>query len=141
MAKYQQSLVERALVLVQRMGPPTYFITFTCNSNWPEIQENLLPGQTSSDRPILVARVFKLKLKHFLDTISKWDGGCAYYLCTVEFQPPRSKMLHIRRMQFPLTLCYALTNNKAQGQTLSKIAIDQRNDSFSHGHTYVAFGR
>ena len=58
-----------------------------------------------------------------------------------KFQPPRSKMLHIRRMQFPLTLCYALTNNKAQGQTLSKIAIDQRNDSFSHGHTYVAFGR
>eukprot|EP01047_Picozoa_sp_COSAG01_P010148 COSAG01_NODE_426_length_17219_cov_9.275637_8_plen_114_part_00 len=44
-------------------------------------------------------------------------------------------------MQFPLTLCYALTNSKAQGQTLFKIAIDQRNDSFSHGHTYVAFGR
>jgi hypothetical protein len=47
----------------------------------------------------------------------------------------------IVRMQFPLTLCYAITAHKAQGQTLSKVLIDQRHDSFSHGQTYVAFGR
>ena len=44
-------------------------------------------------------------------------------------------------MQFPLTLCYAITAHKAQGQTLSKVLIDQRNDSFAHGQTYVVFGR
>jgi hypothetical protein len=81
-----QQLIERALTVVQRMGHPTYFITFTCNADWPEIKENLLPGQVSSDRPLLVARVFKLKLKRFLATIKKWDGGCAYYFCVVEFQ-------------------------------------------------------
>jgi hypothetical protein len=27
-------------------GPPDFFITFTCNANWPEIQESLFePGQ------------------------------------------------------------------------------------------------
>ena len=57
------------------------------------------------------------------------------------FKPPRTKNLHIMRMQFPLMMCYAITNNKAQGQTLARVAIDQRNDSFSHGQTYVAFGR
>ena len=83
---YQKQLIEQALTVVQRMGHPTYFITFTCNADWPEIKENLLPGQVSSDRPLLVARVFKLKLRRFLATIKKWDGGCAYYFCVVEFQ-------------------------------------------------------
>ena len=58
-----------------------------------------------------------------------------------KFAPPRAKAMGIHRMQFPLVLCYALTNNKAQGQTLQRITIDQRNDSFAHGQTYVAFGR
>ena len=40
-----------------------------------------------------------------------------------------------------MTLCYAITAHKAQGQTLARILIDQRNESFGHGQTYVAFGR
>jgi hypothetical protein len=84
--KYQKRLVEQALTVVQKLGQPTYFVTFTCNPKWPEIQENLRPGQISSDRPLLVARVFKLKLASLLKTIQKWDGGCEYYFCTVEFQ-------------------------------------------------------
>ena len=35
---------------------------------------------------LLIARVFKLKLTHLLKTIQKWNGGCAYYFCTIEFQ-------------------------------------------------------
>jgi hypothetical protein len=84
--KYQKQLVEKALTVVKRLGHPTYFLTFTCNANWPEITQNLLPGQVSSDRPLLVARVFKLKLAKFLKHIQSWNGGCAYYFCTVEFQ-------------------------------------------------------
>ena len=44
-------------------------------------------------------------------------------------------------MQFPLQLCYAITLNKSQGQTLKRVGLDLRDDSFSHGHTYVGFGR
>ena len=47
----------------------------------------------------------------------------------------------VTRMQFPLQLCYAITLNKSQGQTLKRVGIDLRDDSFSHGHTYVGFGR
>ena len=47
----------------------------------------------------------------------------------------------VTRMQFPLQLCYAITLNKSQGQTLKCVGIDLRDDSFSHGHTYVGFGR
>ncbi|POM80921.1 Helitron helicase-like protein [Phytophthora palmivora] len=35
----------------------------TCNPNWPEIKENLRPGEKASDRPDIVARVFMQKLK------------------------------------------------------------------------------
>jgi hypothetical protein len=79
-------MVEKALTVVQRLGHATYFITFTCNAHWPEITQNLQPGCTTSDNPVLVARVFKLKLHAFLKQISKWNGGCAYYFCVVEFQ-------------------------------------------------------
>ena len=49
--------------IVAKLSKPDLFLTFTCNPKWPEIVANLLPGQTASDRPDLVARVFKLKLK------------------------------------------------------------------------------
>jgi len=35
----------------------------TCNPNWPEIKDNLLPGQEPKDHPDLVCQVFKPKLK------------------------------------------------------------------------------
>ena len=46
-----------AMAIVVRFGKPDLFITMTCNPNWPEIHDNLLPGQQACDRPDLVARV------------------------------------------------------------------------------------
>jgi hypothetical protein len=43
-----------------------YFITMTANPKWKEVQDNLLPGQRSEDRPDLIVRVFHLKLKELL---------------------------------------------------------------------------
>ena len=46
-----------------------------------------------------------------------------------------------QRRQYPLRLCYAMTINKAQGQTLDKIGLDLRDDVFAHGQLYVALSR
>ena len=54
-------MYEYAMAIVNKKGKPDIFLTMTCNSNWTEIQENLLLGQQPSDRPDLVARVFHLK--------------------------------------------------------------------------------
>jgi len=35
--------------------------------------------------------------------------------------------------QFPLVLAFAMTVNKAQGQTLERLGIDLTKDVFSHG--------
>jgi ATP-dependent exoDNAse (exonuclease V) alpha subunit len=45
------------------------------------------------------------------------------------------------RKQFPVRLCFAMTINKTQGQSLQKIGIDLRQPVFAHGQFYVAFSR
>ena len=55
-----------AMAVVRRYGKPDYFITFTASPAWPEISENLPPGEHAVNRPDLVARVFHLKLKALL---------------------------------------------------------------------------
>ena len=44
-------------------------ITFTANPMWPEIQANVLQGQTGMDRPDVVDRVFKIKLRELLEDL------------------------------------------------------------------------
>ena len=51
------------------------------------------------------------------------------------------KGITFHRHQFPLRLCYAMTINKSQGQTLQKVGLDLRYDVFTHGQLYVALSR
>ncbi|CAF4267317.1 unnamed protein product, partial [Rotaria sordida] len=74
--------------MVRKFGRPDLFITFTCNPKWEEIKSELKPFQTSSDRPDLVTRVFRLKLKEFLDDIVKRKifGEILAYVYVIEHQ-------------------------------------------------------
>lgn len=47
----------------------------------------------------------------------------------------------MQRRQFPVKLCFAMTSNKAQGQTLKRVGIYLQKDFFSHGQLYVAMSR
>ncbi|KAJ2913726.1 hypothetical protein MD484_g6699, partial [Candolleomyces efflorescens] len=46
-----------------------------------------------------------------------------------------------RRLQFPVRLAFALTINKAQGQSVRYIGVDLRVPVFAHGQLYVALSR
>ncbi len=63
-------------------------VTFTCNPQWPEIKRMLLLGQQPQDRSDLVTRVFKIKLKEFINEIHKKHilGSMIAGIYVIEFQ-------------------------------------------------------
>jgi hypothetical protein len=46
-----------------------------------------------------------------------------------------------KRRQFPIKLAFALTINKAQGQTINKVGLFIDTNLFCHGHLYTAMSR
>ena len=47
----------------------------------------------------------------------------------------------LTQKQFFICVCFAMTMNKSQGQSLDLISIDLRTSSFSHGQLYMALSR
>jgi hypothetical protein len=76
------------MAIFSKFGAPDLFITFTANPKWPEIEENLRPGEQTSDRPDLVARVFRIKLNSLMKDLTKNHalGHVEAFVYTIEFQ-------------------------------------------------------
>ena len=54
---------------------------------------------------------------------------------------PTDMPFQFKRLQFPVRLAFAMTINKAQGQSLQVCGLDLENPCFSHGQLYVATSR
>jgi hypothetical protein len=62
-------LAKNALVLVSKYGYLHVFLTLTCNTEWPEIQSQLINGQTAFDCSDVTVPLFKSRLDKFKTNI------------------------------------------------------------------------
>ena len=91
-----QQHCQDALAINRYFGGGDLFVTMTANPAWPEIEGALLHGQTASDRPDLVVRVFHAKLQSLIKDIKQGAlGDMAAYLYTIEFQKRGLPHAHI----------------------------------------------
>jgi hypothetical protein len=96
-ARFMQKLFQDSMTIVRHFGRPTLFITFTANPNWSEIRDELEPGQTATDRPDIVARVFQMKAKQLIEDVKKRHvfGKCEGIVWTVEYQKRGLPHIHL----------------------------------------------
>ncbi|KAG4990661.1 hypothetical protein JHK87_024118 [Glycine soja] len=70
--RYMDQLYFDGITICSHVGSPNFFITLTCNPNWPEIRRVLVPlNLKATDRPDLIPRVFRLKYEHMLFDLTK----------------------------------------------------------------------
>jgi hypothetical protein len=69
-------------------------------------------------------------------------AGETVFIPRVANQPSEEENAFIfTRRQFPIRVCFAMTINKSQGQSVKFVGLDVRSPAFTHGQFYVAVSR
>lgn len=91
------------MAICREYGPPDFFITFTCNPKWREIEEGILEaGQKPTDRSDIIVRVFNMKLEELLHDIK---NGVFFGPCNAGiFQKPFNMQALKTTFPFPSSL-------------------------------------
>ncbi|CAN1242016.1 ATP-dependent DNA helicase PIF1 [Linum perenne] len=130
--RYMQQLYLDAMAVCHFHGNPDLFITFTCNAQWPELIQAFRDdvGPHSEDKPMLVARVFKMRLGLLKEDLS---------MHTVEFQKRGLPHVHIVMWLAPehkpttLTRVDAIISAELPDPTIDPIGYDSVTKFMVHG--------
>jgi hypothetical protein len=74
--------------------------------------------------------------------ISGTHVGHKVFIPRIVLSPSDSKLPFVlKRRQFPVSICFAMTINKSQGQSLQRVGLFLPKPIFCHGQLYVAISR
>ncbi|CAF0947889.1 unnamed protein product [Brachionus calyciflorus] len=101
--RHMHELFQDAMSVVRALGKPDLFITMTCNPKWPVLKNNLLFQQSSNDRPDLIARYFRIKLKMLIKDLIENHvfGRTIGHIYVIEFQKRGLPHAHILLILHP----------------------------------------
>ena len=96
-------------------------------------------GVCNGSRGILTRwrnRVLEVKL------LTGDHAGETVFIPRISNQPSdEQNAFKFTRRQFPIRLCFSMTINKSQGQSVKFVGLDLRSPAFTHGQFYVAVSR
>ncbi len=96
-------------------------------------------GVCNSSRGILTRhsnRVLEVRL------LTGQHAGQTVFIPRVANQPGEDEnAFRFTRRQFPIRVCFFMTINKSQGQSVNHVGLDLRSPAFTHGQFYVAVSR
>ena len=89
-------LFQDAIAICRHFHKPDLFLTMTANPKWPEITQNLFPGQIATDCPDIVSQVFEQKKKALIKLIDKgFFGAIVAHIHTIEFEKRGLPHIHL----------------------------------------------
>ncbi|KAL3076492.1 hypothetical protein niasHS_011813 [Heterodera schachtii] len=95
--QYYQGKYADLMTMVRHLGAPTWFVTFTGNPKWPEIDETLRVRQNYAHRPDIVCRIFMDKAAEFIRDVTERGvlGKVAGWCYSVEHQKRGMPHIHM----------------------------------------------
>ncbi len=102
---------------------------------------NISPTEGLCNGTRLIVKGFQ---QHVIDAeiLTGSYSGKRVFIPRIRITPSDADLpFQLVRHQFPIRLAFAMTINKAQGQTIPYMGLDLRNPVFAHGQLYVALSR
>jgi len=95
-ARYYKAAHRDCAAIAGMFGTADFFITFTCNPRWPEIERHLRRGWQSCDMPTLANKAFRVRLRLLMKYLEMgYLGKMMAFLRVIEYQRAGLPHAHI----------------------------------------------